>query len=90
MLVTLNAEKLHAQRKANGLTQLTLAIRAGISIRYIRDLENGRKQKPSAEYLCKIAAVLEVPMETFLDIQFGEEDEDYEASLIKNTDSKGR
>lgn len=60
-------EKLRERRKARGLTLDDLAARVDSSKSYIWELENRPSPKPSAEKLAAIAAVLEVPVEFFLD-----------------------
>lgn len=79
MLVRFCGERLREERKRRGLSQAALAIRADSSIRHIRALETGKKCHPSAELLCKIADVLNVPMETFMLIEYEESDALYAA-----------
>src|SRR5262245_24707283 len=51
-------EVLRRRRLAAGLTQRELALRAGISVRTIRDLEQGRSQSPQARSVHGLAAGL--------------------------------
>ena len=74
MLVRFSGEVLRAERERQGFTQAGLAARTDSSIRHIRALESGKKRNPSAKLLCKIAKVLDVPMETFMLIQYEESD----------------
>lgn len=37
------SEYIKKKRKANGLTQVELAERAGVGLRFVRDLEQGKK-----------------------------------------------
>jgi transcriptional regulator with XRE-family HTH domain len=49
-------------REQRGLSQLELAIRAGVSKSYVSDLENGRRN-PSIKVLQKVASGLGVSLE---------------------------
>jgi transcriptional regulator with XRE-family HTH domain len=53
-------EALRLRRLAAGLTQRELARRAGISIRALRDLEQGRSSSPQARSIHGLAAALEL------------------------------
>ena len=77
MLVIFDGRRLRQERKRQKLPQAVLAIRAGTSIRYIRDLETGKKGRPSAERLCRLAKILDVPMDTFMVVEYDESDEVY-------------
>src|SRR5205085_4052446 len=54
-----------AWREARGLTVTELAARAGepISKGYISEVENNKIRKPNDEYLIRIAAALDIPIE---------------------------
>lgn len=52
---------LKAERLACGLTQTALAARTGISVDYIRDLEQGQRGVPSPAYLERISDALMPP-----------------------------
>ena len=77
MLARFDGAKLREIREQLGISQAELAARAGTSIRYIRARETGKKRKPSAELLCKLAIALDVPMETFMQHQPEEHDNFY-------------
>ena len=77
MLVYFNGERLRKTRKEQNMPQAELANRAGTTIRYVRALEKGKKRKPSAELVCKLAIALDVPMEMLMQIQPEENDEFY-------------
>lgn len=72
MQVVFQYERLKEARLKKNLTQEDLAERCGSSDRYIRDLEKGRKIHPSAEVICQLASVLEIPMEALMEV--GQED----------------
>ena len=74
MLVNFNGDKLREIREERNVSQVNLADRVDCSDHYIRDLEHGRKNRPSAQMLYKIAVALEVPMEAFMQIQSEDED----------------
>ena len=59
-------------RKMANMTQEELAEKAGISSRYLRALESGQKNNPSASLLCRLALALGVPMDALMDVS-GEE-----------------
>ena len=75
MEANFDGAKLREVRKGQGKTQAILAIKMGSSIRHVRALETGEKTNPSACLLCKAAAALNVPMETFMRVQLEEGDE---------------
>ena len=75
MEATFDGAKLREVRKDRGETQAMLAIKIGSSIRHVRALESGEKTNPSACFLCKAAAALHVPMDTFMRLQPEEGDE---------------
>lgn len=77
MLARFDGAKLREIREQQGIPQAELAARAGTSIRYVRALEKGRKRKPSAELLYKLAIALDVSMETFMQHQPEEHDNFY-------------
>lgn len=68
MLAKFNADKLRAARANRNMTQETLAERCNTTDRYIRDLEAGRKDMPSAALVCRFSLALDVPMEALMDI----------------------
>ena len=77
MLANFSGERLHKIRKYQNMPQAELANRAETTIRYVRALEKGKKRKPSAELVCKLAIALDVPMETLMQIQPEENDNFY-------------
>jgi len=58
-------QRVHAQRKAKGLTQEALARRADLSTATIQRIENGRR-RPTVATLEAIAAALDVPIGALL------------------------
>lgn len=75
MLVIFNGKRLREERRSRGIPQAALAISTDSTIRYIRALESGEKSNPSAVLVCKICDVLELPMETFMQVKHDESDE---------------
>lgn len=68
MLAKFNADKLRTARIKRKMTQELLAERCNTTDRYIRDLESGRKDMPSAALVCQFSLALDVPMEALMDI----------------------
>lgn len=68
MLAKFNAQKLRAARERQCLTQEALAERCDTTDRYIRDLETGRKDMPSAALVCRLSLALGLPMEDLMEI----------------------
>lgn len=62
-----NAEKFRDMRKKKNLTQERLAEQANSTDRYIRDLESGRKNNPSASLLHQMSKALEVSMDDLME-----------------------
>ena len=73
MMARFNADKLRTARIERNITQETLAERCDTTDRYIRDLEAGRKDMPSAALVCRFSLALDVPMESLMDIVQEEE-----------------
>ena len=73
------SKKLKLMRKENNLTLKELSIKSGISISFISDIENGRRN-PSIEKLKILARALDIPAGEFL-----KEETDY---LINGRDSE--
>lgn len=73
MLVSFDGKKLHAARKKQSLSQAGIAERADTSIRYVRDLEKGKKDNPSAVMVCRFSTVLGIQMEDLMEIKEGDE-----------------
>ncbi len=68
MQVIFRFDQLKRARINKKMTQEDLAARCNTSDRYIRDLEHGRKTRPSAEMLCLLAANLDIPMDELVDV----------------------
>ena len=68
MQVIFRSDQLKRARLKKKLTQEDLAAQCNTSDRYIRDLECGRKTRPSAEMVCLLATSLEIPMEDLVDV----------------------
>ena len=71
MPVVFDGEKLRAMRMELNYTQAELAEAADTTIRYLRDMEKGRKQNPSAVVVCRLCAALRVPMECVMSEEEG-------------------
>ena len=65
MLAKFDHEKFREERKKR-ITQIKLAEEANTSVRYVRDLEHGKKKNPSATLLYQIAVAMGVPMDSFI------------------------
>ena len=66
MRVKFNGKKFRDERKKKNLSQAQLAEMTDTSIRYVRDLENGTKNNPSASMVYQFSLTLDVPMETLM------------------------
>ena len=66
MEVIFQHQLLQQRRKEKQLTQETLAELCNCTPRYLRDLESGRKNNPSAALVRQIAFVLELSSEELL------------------------
>lgn len=75
MPVKIDSAKLRAMRRKKKLSQMHLAELCESSDRYIRDLELGVKENPSAALLYLLSRVLETPMEALM-IETNEEEEE--------------
>ena len=80
MTIVFQHEILRVRRKEKRLTQELLAEICGCSSRYLRDLESGEKDNPSAALVRQIAFVLEIPMETLLVLR--EDTENWRGGLL--------
>ena len=74
MLVIFNGQKLHDRRTSKKISQALLAYRAETTIRYIRDLEKGKKSNPSAALVFRLGNILDIPTGDLMLAQL-EEDE---------------
>ena len=77
-------EKIRQIRIKKGLTQKDLAKRLYVSQSYIANYENGNR-KPKIETLQRIAAALDVPIDTFLEVQTFDTPEDFHAAWDRVT-----
>ncbi|MDO6353976.1 helix-turn-helix transcriptional regulator [Caloramator sp. CAR-1] len=50
--------KLRQLREKRNMTQRQLALRSGVAVGYINELEQGKYNNPGAEVLCKLAKAL--------------------------------
>ena len=73
MLAKFDAQKLRAARMNRQMTQESLAEQCNTTDRYIRDLETGRKNMPSAALVCRLSLALDVSMESLMEITQGKE-----------------
>lgn len=69
MLVKFDGGKFLATRKAKNLSQAKVAATADTTVRYVRDMEKGKKNNPSAAMVYRLSAALEVPMEALMTVQ---------------------
>ena len=67
------ADKLKAIRKEKGLTQNELAIKAGISLSSIINYENRRRKNPPYTIVQRIAAALDVPLDSLIEVEYTED-----------------
>ena len=61
------AETLRTKRKAVGLTQQQVAVRADLGLSSYREIEKGRANNPHIDTLRNIATALNVPLYTLLE-----------------------
>ena len=73
MLVRFDSKKFLTIRKKKDYTQAQVAEGADTTVRYVREMEKGRKTNPSAAMVYRLSAVLQVPMEALMTEQ--QEDE---------------
>lgn len=76
MLAKFDSAKLRAARKQKKLSQMHLAELCDSSDRYIRDLERGAKENPSAALVCLMSKVLEISMDDLVKIETEEGQEE--------------
>ena len=65
MLAKFDYKKFREERKKR-ITQTKLAELANTSVRYVRDLEKGKKKNPSANLMYQITAAMGLPMDSFI------------------------
>lgn len=70
-----DGRKLKFYRLKSGFSQTKLAARVGMSPRYIRNLERGDKDNPSAKLLKRICMVLNISPDMLLGV-VGDEEQD--------------
>ena len=73
MQVSFNGEKFKAERKLCQLSQISLAEQAETTERYLRDLEHGRKDNPSAAMVYRLSYALKIQMEDLMLVREDEE-----------------
>ncbi|MFC7372385.1 helix-turn-helix domain-containing protein [Fictibacillus iocasae] len=79
-------------RKQKGLSLSALAEKAGIAKSYLSSLERNIQQNPSVQLLEKLSAVLDVPVENFLNDRTEVNDKDLDAEwadLVKEAMGSG-
>lgn len=62
-----SGKKVRSLRKASKLSQQKLTDKSGVSDRYLRELESGRKNNPSIEVLSNLSDALDCSVDDFLD-----------------------
>ena len=62
MLVTFSGKRLRDARKLKKLSQADMADLSGTTVRYVRALERGERENPSAILVCRFSLVLDVDM----------------------------
>lgn len=73
MQVYFNGQKFKAVRKDRNLSQIRLAEQADTTERYLRDLEHGVKDNPSAAVVYRLSSALQVQMEELMVVREDEE-----------------
>lgn len=73
MQVYFNGQKFKAVRKDRNLSQIRLAEQADTTERYLRDLEHGIKDNPSAAVVYRLSSALQVQMEELMVVREDEE-----------------
>lgn len=73
MQVYFNGQKFKAVRKDRNLSQIRLAEQADTTERYLRDLEHGVKDNPSAAVVYRLSSALQVQMEELMLVREDEE-----------------
>ena len=73
MQVYFNGRKFKAVRKHRKLSQICLAEQAETTERYLRDLEHGRKDNPSAAMVYRLSYALQIHMEDLMLVREDEE-----------------
>lgn len=66
MQVYFDGKKFKAARKRRNLSQTRLAEEAETTERYLRELENGRTDNPSAAMVYRLSVALDLPMEELM------------------------
>ena len=76
MLAKFNSSKLREVRRHKKISQMRLAELCDSSDRYIRDLERGAKENPSATLVCLMSQAMEVTMDELMRIEMKEGQEE--------------
>lgn len=66
MQVYFDGKKFKAARKRRNLSQTRQAEEAETTERYLRELENGRTDNPSAAMVYRLSVALDLPMEELM------------------------
>ena len=66
MQVYFNGKRFKAERKQCKISQIRLAEQAETTERYLRDLEHGRKDNPSAAMVYRLSTALKIRMEDLM------------------------
>ena len=66
MQVYFDGKKFKEERKRRKLSQIRLAEEAETTERYLRELENGRMDNPSAAVVYRLSIALDLPMEELM------------------------
>ena len=74
--------KIREIREEQGITQVELAHKAGLSMGYLSHLENGSRDNPSYQAMVKIAKALNVPIDSFA-VDFEDDNSNIFLSTIK-------
>ena len=69
MRVRFNGKGFKAVRKQRHISQITLAEQTETTERYLRELENGRMDNPSAAMVYRFSVILNQPMEAFMIVE---------------------
>ena len=73
MQVYFNGQKFKSVRQDRNLSQIRLAEQADTTERYLRDLEHGVKDNPSAAVVYRLSSALQVQMEELMVVREDEE-----------------
>ena len=68
MLVTFNGAQARSFKQGKQIRMAKLADDADVTVRYLSDLEHGKKRNPSAVCVYRISRALDVPMEKLMQV----------------------